>query len=143
MDDFYVDHDERNDYLYIITSFDSVACIQRQTPASWVEDRLLVKNRTLFALAVALLELTYGAPLSAFKIPEDLDDAFTQYRIADRLAKKIQKDELPRFASVVCKCMYPTPEGCDFTFANEGFRRRFFQEVLLPLREDYEELFPR
>jgi hypothetical protein len=36
--------------------------------------------------------------------------------------------------------MYPTPENCDFSFANESFRRRYFQEVVLPLNEDYKEL---
>ena len=140
MDDIYVDPERGNKHLYVIRTFDTSHCTQQQTPPSCVDDQLLVKNRSLFALAVALIELTYGAPLSAHKTEEDLNDSFTQYRIARRLTKKIQGDELRRFASAVGKCMYPTPEGCDFSFANGGFRRHFFQEVVLPLKKDYDEL---
>ena len=135
-----MDLDEGNDHLYVIRAFDPVLPNQQQAPPSFVGDQLVVKNRSLFALGVALLELSYGAPLSTRRTAEDLEDDFTQYRTASRLTKKIQSDELPRFASVVGKCMYPTPENCDFSFANEGFRRRYFQEVVLPLREDYREL---
>jgi hypothetical protein len=146
MDDIYVN--KQTNYLYVIRSFDpGDTCSQKQTPSGSVDDPvddpLVVKNRTLFSLAVALLELTYGAPLSSHKIPDDLNDTVTRYRIAVRLTEKIQKDELRRFASVVFKCMYPSSECCDFTFTNEGFRRHFFQEVLLPLKKDYEELFPQ
>jgi hypothetical protein len=83
---------------------------------------------------VALVELTYGAPLAMLQLPEDLNDSFTQYRVATRLTKKIQDDELPRFASAVGKCIYPIAEGCDFSFTNEGCRRRFFEDVILPLK---------
>lgn len=144
INDIYIDPDKGNDHLYVMRTFDTAACPQHKTPASRADDQLMVKNRMLFALAVALLELTYGAPLSVHQTAEDLNDAFTPYRIADRLTKKVQEDELPRFASVVGKCMSPSPQGCyDFSFANDGFRRRFFQEVVLPLKDDYEELFPK
>lgn len=144
MDDIYVECDKDNDHIYIMRTFDLAAGTQQQAPASPVDDQLVVKNRTLFALAVALLELTYGAPLSAHQTAEDLNGTFPHYRVAHRLAKKVQGDELPRFASVVCKCMFPTPRGgCDFSFANEDFRRAFFHDVVLPLKEDYEELFAR
>ncbi|KAF2672437.1 hypothetical protein BT63DRAFT_422895 [Microthyrium microscopicum] len=138
-DDIYVDTTAHQ--LYVVKTFDPTAVDQQHISTS--DDELLVKNRTLFALGVALLELTYGAPLSTLQTPEDLNDAFTQYRAATRLTKKMQADELPRFASAVGKCIYPTAEGCDFSFGNEAFRRRFFEEVVLPLKEDYEELFPK
>ncbi|KKY28944.1 hypothetical protein UCDDS831_g00029 [Diplodia seriata] len=99
-----------------------------------------VKNHALFFLTIALLELTYGAPLTTHKTPADLDDAYTPYRIAERLTRQIQDDELPKFASVVGKCMYPTPESTDFSLQNEAVRKRFWSEVILPLREDWEEL---
>lgn len=54
-----------------------------------MDDQVSVKNRTLFALTVALLELTYGAPLSARQTAEDCNDIFTQYRLASRLTAKI------------------------------------------------------
>jgi hypothetical protein len=142
MNDIYIESGKGTNALYVIKDFSISAKVSGLTLDSDT-DGLLVKNRTLFALGVALLELTYGAPLSDLQSAEDLDDAFTHYRAATRLAKKIQDDELPRFASVVGRCIYPTPEGCDFSFANEAFRRRFFQDVVLPLRADYEELLPQ
>lgn len=112
------------------------------TPPSPTSDlTLLIKNPALFSLTTALLELTYGAPLSAHRTPADLDDACTPYRIAARLTRQVQDDELPRFAGVVGRCMYPAPEeGCKFGFGDEGVRRRFWREVVVPLREDWEEL---
>jgi len=148
MNDIYLESGKETDALYVVKDFSFTATIAEATEAAKAALRpaangLLVKNRTLFALGVALMELTYGAPLSDLQSAEDLNDAYTQYRAATRLAKKIQGDELPRFASVVGKCIYPTPEGCDFSFANEAFRRRFFQDVVMPLRADYEELLPQ
>jgi hypothetical protein len=143
MDDIFLDSSKGANDLYVIKTFDSIASTTREEALRSAMDALLVKNRTLFALGVALLELTYEARLSNLQSPEDLNDDFTQYRAATRLAQKIEGDELPRFASVVRKCIYPTPEGCDFSFASEGFRRRFFQDVVLPLKADYDELLPQ
>ena len=129
--------------LYVVKTFNVAAFAAKNNPADGAEDDLLVKTRTLFALGVALLELTYEASLSTLQTDQERNGAFAKYLAATRLTKKIQDDELPRFASAVGKCIYPTPEGCDFSFENEGFRRRFFQEVVLPLKQDYEELFPQ
>lgn len=101
----------------------------------------MIKNRTLFSLGVALLELNFGAPLSELRSSEDLDDAFSYYRTAIRLTEQVVKNELPRFASVVRECIHPTPEGATFSFENEGFRTRFFTEVISPLIEECEELY--
>jgi hypothetical protein len=142
MNDIYLDSGKETNALYVVKDFSLAANVAGLALGS-ATDGLLVKNRALFALGVALMELTYGAPMSDLQSAEDLNDAYTQYRAATRLAKKIQEDELPRFASVVGKCIYPTPEGCDFSFANEAFRRRFFQDVVMPLRADYDELLPQ
>ncbi|GME37337.1 hypothetical protein BT63DRAFT_422895 [Neofusicoccum parvum] len=129
--------------LYVIKNFSPTIPDPHSSTAHQnnPQDNLLVKNRALFSLTIALLELTYGAPLSSHKTPADLDDAYTPYRIAERLTKKVQDDELPRFASVVGRCMYPTPEGaCEFSFSNEGVRKRFWKEIVTPLQQDWEEL---
>lgn len=139
MDDVYVDNDDSSD-LYVIETFGSPI---PQQPEAHPGDpsTLLVKNCTLFSLAVALLELTYGGLLSTLQTQDDLNDSFTTYRIAERLTKRLRHEELPRFASVVAKCMYPTPESdCDFSFDNDAFRRRFYQDVVLPLKQDRDEL---
>ncbi|KAL0261611.1 hypothetical protein SLS55_003041 [Diplodia seriata] len=133
--------DPQSHILYVIKEFTHQgpgACAPTQQRP--VQADVCVKNHALFFLTIALLELTYGAPLTTHRTPADLDDAYTPYRIAERLTRQIQDDELPKFASVVGKCMYPTPEGTDFSLQNEAVRKRFWSEVILPLREDWEEL---
>lgn len=103
----------------------------------------VVDNESIFCLAVALLELTFGAPLSNF---QDLgpnggtmDDRLARLITAKRLTKAIRKHEEERFASVVIKCMNPpssSPTEYDFSFKNESFRRQFIKDVLLPLYQD-------
>ncbi|KAL1630613.1 hypothetical protein SLS54_000484 [Diplodia seriata] len=133
--------DPQSHTLYVIKEFTHQgpgACAPTQQRPAQAD--VCVKNHALFFLTIALLELTYGAPLTTHRTPADLDDVYTPYRIAERLTRQIQDDELPKFASVVGKCMYPTPEGTDFSLQNEAVRKRFWSEVILPLREDWEEL---
>ncbi|OKL55592.1 hypothetical protein UA08_09132 [Talaromyces atroroseus] len=137
--DIYIDSSQGVDYLYVLRMFDECS-LQQHLPGRRPSALDCVRNRTLFALGVALLELTYGAPLSAQKTEEDLNDALTPHRIVWRLTKKIEHDELPQFARAVFKCIHPDAEGFEFSLANQGFRRRFFQEVVLPLKNDYDEL---
>jgi len=91
----------------------------------------------MFCLAVALLELTFGKPLSQFQEKGMIaDDQVQQLITAKRLTKEIRKHEDDRFASVVIKCMNPSPSSptdYDFRFENESFRRQFIQDVLAPL----------
>lgn len=138
VDDIYMDLSEDVDHLYVVNNFDEHSS-QQQLPDSYTSNLDCVRNRTLFALGIALLELTFGAPLSAQQTAEDLNDALTLQRIVWRLAKKVQKDEFPRFAGAVFKCIHPDAEGFEFSLANQSFRRRFFQEVVLPLKNDYDE----
>jgi hypothetical protein len=131
-----MDSSEGVDYLYVLRIFDEYS----SQSGSYTGNLYCVNNRTLFALGVALLELTYGAPLSSQQTAEDLNDALTPHRTALRLVEKIKYDELPQFARAVYKCIHPDAEDCEFSLANQRFRRRFFQEVVLPLKEDYDEL---
>ncbi|PCG89169.1 Hypothetical protein PENO1_106200 [Penicillium occitanis (nom. inval.)] len=136
LDDIYMDSKEGVDYLYVLRLFDEYG----SESGDYTDTLDCVRNRTLFALGVALLELTYGAPLSAQQTAADLNDALTPHRIVGRLLKKIEYDELPQFARAVFKCINPDAEGFEFSLANQRFRRRFFQEVVLPLKKDYDEL---
>jgi len=97
----------------------------------------------MFCLAVALLELTFGAPLTKFQEQQsegrNADAQLMQLITAKRLTKIIRKHEDDRFASVVIKCMNPpssSPTEYDFSFENESFRRQFIRDVLAPLYQD-------
>lgn len=111
-----------------------------------VEQNSLVRNETVFALGVALLELAYGRDISHFKTPKDLDKnhcehALTQFMIADRLTKEVQRNETRRFAFAVGKCICPASDSYDFSLSSDSFRKKFYQDVVVSLREEYEYLF--
>ena len=102
-----------------------------------------VKNEMVFALGVALLELSYGQPLLSLKTPDDLndqviEDSVTEVSIATRLANRIHEREMENYAKPVLRCV-----GCNFdTFPcdlnDRSFREKFFNSVVRPLRNDYE-----
>lgn len=90
----------------------------------------------MFCLAVALLELTFGKPLSQFQERKGIaDDQVQELITAKKLTKEIHKHEDDRFVSAVIKCMNPSPSSpeYDFRFENESFRRQFIKDVLAPL----------
>lgn len=108
----------------------------------------IIKNDSLFSLGVALLELAYGKPLSSFQTDDAPDGNgnqhdLTRYLVADRLTKKLLDEDSPNFASAVSSCIDPVSETREFDLANEGFRKRYFKDVILPLQEDYDQLFKR
>jgi len=102
----------------------------------------VVDNENLFCLAVALLELTFGAPLSNFHdgaASQQIGEKLARLITAKRLTRLIRQHEQERFASVIIKCMNPpssSPTEYDFSFENESFRRQFIKDVLMPLYED-------
>ncbi|KAK0617701.1 hypothetical protein B0T14DRAFT_274448 [Immersiella caudata] len=112
-----------------------IATHDRDSPESGIID-----NQAMFCLAVALLELTFGAPLSNFqKHGGNADRQLIQLMTAKRLTKTIRNHEEERFASAVIRCMNPlssSPANYDFSFGTESFRRQFIKDVLTPLYED-------
>lgn len=131
-------------HLWISKSFYRGALPTRN--AGKAKKQSIIKNDSLFSLGVALLELAYGRPLSSFQIDDDLDENgnqhdLTRYFIADRLTKMLHDKDGPNFASAVSSCIDPVSETRDFDLANEGFRKRYFKDVILPLQEDYDHLF--
>jgi hypothetical protein len=103
----------------------------------------MIKNATIFALGVALLEISHGRRLSAFETPDDLDDQgkrtlWTDYLIADRLVEDIHRRELPNFANAAHRCVHCNFEGTVYSLNNDDFRERFHQGVILPLQRDYD-----
>jgi hypothetical protein len=104
--------------------------------------RRLVKNETVFALGIALLELAHGAPLMSFKEPEDLDDegkedSTTEVSIANRLSRELYKNESPNYAGAVSRCITCTFDTFNFDLNDQEFREAFYQAVVVPLQEDY------
>lgn len=106
-------------------------------------DRRLLKNEIVFALGVALLELSFSQPLSDLTTPSDLDqngkvDLTTEYSIATRLAKDIHLRELPNYAKAVSRCVQFNFDTNVYDLTEEDFKERFYEGVVVPLKEDWE-----
>lgn len=101
--------------------------------------RRCIKNEMVFALGVALLELSYGQPLLSLKTPEDLndqgmEDSMTEVSIATRLADR----EMDNYAKSVSRCIRCSFDTFSCNFEDRGFREKFLNGVVTPLRADYE-----
>lgn len=124
---------------YVSKVFTPTRCSQDSTIS---RSRCFTKNEIVFALGIALLELSHGKPISSFTTADDLDQGnetiYTEYSIANRLTKTIDQREFINYAQATLRCV-----TCNFgTFTNDlnndDFRERFYQGVILPLQQDYE-----
>lgn len=124
--------------FYVSQTFSSSAAV---TAAS--KRRRCVKNEMVFALGVALLELTYGAPVISFKEADDLneegkEDSMTEVSIANRLARELIEHESENYAKAVFRCITCNFDTFTFDFENGEFREKFYEGVVVPLQLDYE-----
>jgi len=141
LDDVYMDPSDPT-RLYRKQVYTKPGCGKPQPAPRDSESVDVVDNESIFCLAIALLELTFGAPLTNFHdsiARQQSGDRLARLITAKRLTKAIRKHEEERFASVVIKCMNPpssSPTEYDFSFENEAFRRQFIKDVLVPLYQD-------
>lgn len=97
----------------------------------------------VFALGVALLELSYGEPISSFKTAQDLDKhgnetLTTEASIAYRLVNIINTRELQNYAKATARCVRCTFDPFSCSLDNDDFRKSFIEGVIVPLRKDYD-----
>lgn len=123
--------------FYVSQTFTSASQV-----AAAAKRRRLVKNEMVFALGVALLELSYGASIISFKEPEDLnedgrEDSMTEVSIATRLARELNNYESENYARAVLRCITCMFDTFAFDFDDREFREAFYQAVVVPLLEDY------
>ncbi|KAH0543123.1 hypothetical protein FGG08_002549 [Glutinoglossum americanum] len=125
---------------YVSKSFAPTPCPKQSTQ---LKSRSFIKNEMVFALGIALLELSYGKPILSFKTAEDLDSQgnetnFTEFSIANRLIETIETRELTNYARAVIRCIRCNFETFTYSLDDDDFRERFYQSVILPLQQDYE-----
>lgn len=125
-------------HYYASRSFSS-----HSAQAAKTKTRRCVKNETVFALGVALLELSYGQPLLSLKTVDDLndqgmEDSMTDFSIATRLAHQIQEREMYNYANSVLRCIRFSFDTFSCDFQDRDLREKFFDGVVTPLRADYE-----
>ena len=107
----------------------------------------IIRNQTLYALGVSLIELWYGKPLHAFYKPEDGPlitgdtDPMTEWNTADRLVDELYDDAGPKYSDAVRRCI-----RCDFdrrasSLDNPDFQKAVYQGVVAQLKENFDYLF--
>ncbi|KAH8663385.1 hypothetical protein BGZ60DRAFT_529662 [Tricladium varicosporioides] len=99
----------------------------------------IVRNKTLFALGIILIELCLGSPLSTLQLPEDItpNQQLTDFMTARRLITDVYDEGGGRYGDAVRRCVH-----CEFdqrlaSLDVEAFRGCFYQGVVVPLEEDW------
>jgi hypothetical protein len=109
----------------------------------------VIRNQTLYALGVALIELYYRKPIT--ELHQDVDgaqntgnaflDLVTEFTTADRLAEALLTEAGARYSDAVRRCI-----RCDFdqrasSLEDVKFQKAVYQGVVAQLQENYDYLF--
>jgi hypothetical protein len=109
--------------------------------------RQISRNTLVFALGVMLLELSYGKPLIACALPNELgvngeELSTTELMVAQRLVKDIGDRESKNYCWATASCIHcDVGEPRQSSLDEEGFRAGFIASVIEPLEDDYTLLF--
>lgn len=109
----------------------------------------VIRNQSLYALGVALIELYYWKPILDLRQdingPANTGDAFsdlmTGFNTADRLAEALLSEAGAKYSDAVRRCV-----RCDFdqhasSLEDTRFQKAIFQGVVARLQENYRYLF--
>lgn len=98
----------------------------------------IVRNQTIFALGVILIELCLGTSLASLRTDEDVspDEQLTDYMTARRLISEVYDEGGGRYGDAVRRCVHCEFDQRKASLDVEAFRTSFFQGVVVPLEED-------
>jgi hypothetical protein len=105
-----------------------------------IKSLTIVRNETIFALGVVLIELCLGSALENLRSLEDLSDngtpkSLTDYLTARRLINEVYEKGGGRYGGTVRRCVH-----CEFdqkaSLDMEAFRQSFYQSVVQPLEDE-------
>ncbi|KAH7073645.1 hypothetical protein BKA63DRAFT_37766 [Paraphoma chrysanthemicola] len=109
----------------------------------------IIRNQTLYALGIALIELYYRKPMAELHKDSDglqntgneLQDLVTEFNTAIRLADELLSEAGAKYSDAVRRCI-----RCDFdqrasNLQDPKFQRAVYQGVVAQLQENYEYLF--
>jgi hypothetical protein len=105
------------------------------------EDHPGVRNTTLFALGIALIELCLGQTLESMRTDQDPLDSMgrvnivTEWATAKRMMSKVVAEAGNRYGDAVRRCIYCEFDSRETNLNNERFREAVHQGVVAPLGE--------
>ncbi|KAF2422208.1 hypothetical protein EJ08DRAFT_483600 [Tothia fuscella] len=127
-------------YAYIQKRFESVSS-NGTSPRRYSSSNPTIRNDTIFALGVSLIELSLGRTLRSFAEEQDLGpdgqpNEVTDLSIARRLlTERIQPSEGERYANAVNRCIHCLFDGINPSLEDDAFRHAFYQGAVVPLKE--------
>ena len=111
--------------------------------------RRIIRNQTLYALGVSLIELWYGRAISELRKPEDGPlgtgnaqiDPMTEWNTVDRLVDELYSEAGGKYADAVRRCT-----RCDFdrrasSLKDIAFQKAVYQGVVAQLKENFDFLY--
>jgi hypothetical protein len=100
-----------------------------------------LRNVTLFALGVALIEISLGKPLEAFynedeKNQNGVHPLVKDFIVAGRvLIEEVAPQEAQRYVTIVNRCIYCLFDPLYPSLDNSVFRQAFYEHAVLPLKD--------
>ncbi|KAF1951153.1 hypothetical protein CC80DRAFT_454428 [Byssothecium circinans] len=99
-----------------------------------------IRNPILFNLGILLIEIWYGKPIEAFRIPEDLKggtDAGIVWHTATRLVREELWNEAgQRYSHAVRRFLQCEFDGPEMSLENEDFQAEVYGKVVVKLEEE-------
>lgn len=129
---------------YISKSFSETTC---QTSTQQNPLAHLVRNETLFALGILLIELCFGRPFETMRSSKDplgvnsAPDIMTDWSAATRLMSSVNNEAGRRYGDVVRRCIYCEFDKLNTTLENDEFRQAVYDGVVAPLEDDMKDFF--
>lgn len=102
----------------------------------------IVRNETLFALGIVLIELCLGQALESMRSPEDPLDAtqkpnvLTNLSTSERLLESVYLEAGKRYGDAVRRCIYCEFDQRRTTLDDDDFRQAVYDGVVAPLEDD-------
>ena len=103
-----------------------------------------IRNESLFALGITLIELSLKQSISELRIPEDgpPTDTMTKLNTASRLVDDVYCESGDRYGDVVQNCLncpFNLRKLRDYDLDNEEFEELVFHDIFTPLRKGFED----
>ena len=106
-----------------------------------------VRNETLFALGIVLIELCLGQALESMRSPEDPLDAnqkpnvLTDLSTSERLLESVYSEAGKRYGDAVRRCIYCEFDQRRTTLDDDDFRQAVYDGVVAPLEDDIKDFY--
>ncbi|KAL9025457.1 MAG: hypothetical protein Q9180_007664 [Flavoplaca navasiana] len=98
----------------------------------------MIRNDTLLALGLVLIELCFSRTLTEMRKPEDLDskETLTKLTTATRLYPHVYTEMGPLYGDVVRRCLFQTFDVRELSLDIEEVQQKVLDDVVAPLVKD-------